>query len=316
MRIPDTSGAPEDAMMQVTARTKRPNLDELGLSLGKRVRLHRLLYDHGAKNGTALFLPLDQGLEHGPRDFFPNPDSLDPEFVFSLAAEADYSGVAVQYGIARKHLEKWAGRVPLILKLNGRTEIVPDEAAFSSCVASVEDAVALGADAVGYTLYVGSPAQAEDFRQFAEVRREADRLGMPLICWSYPRGKHVDAKGGRDSIYAIDYAARVAAELGADVVKLNMPVIDPEKAPLLPKPYNELAFSQDEAMAKVIRSAGRTLVLLSGGAKISDADLMHKARVALEAGATGFIFGRNVWQRPRPEALAIARQLRDMLAEY
>jgi len=255
-------------------------------------------------------------MEHGPRDFFPNPDSLDPEFVFSLAAEADYSGVAVQYGIARKHLEKWAGQVPLILKLNGRTEIVPDEAAFSSCVASVEDAVAMGADAVGYTLYVGSPAQAEDFRQFAEVRREADRLGMPLICWSYPRGKHVEAKGGRDSIYAVDYAARVAAEMGADVVKLNMPVIDPEKAHLMPKPYNELVFSQDEAMAKVIRSAGRTLVLLSGGAKVSDAELMHKARVALEAGATGFIFGRNVWQRPRPEALAIARQLRDMLAQY
>lgn len=302
--------------MQASTRVRRPSLDELGLSLGKRVRLRRLLYDHGAKNGTALFLPLDQGMEHGPRDFFPNPDSLDPEFVFSLAAEADYSGVAVQYGIARKHLEKWAGQVPLILKLNGRTEIVPDEAAFSSCVASVEDAVAMGADAVGYTLYVGSPAQAEDFRQFAEVRREADRLGMPLICWSYPRGKHVEAKGGRDSIYAIDYAARVAAEMGADVVKLNMPVIDPEKAHLMPKPYNELVFSQDEAMAKVIRSAGRTLVLLSGGAKISDADLMHKARVALEAGATGFIFGRNVWQRPRPEALAIARQLRDMLAQY
>ncbi len=302
--------------MQVRTKTARPTFDEMGLSLGKRVRLHRLLYEHGPGNGTALFLPLDQGLEHGPRDFFPNPDSLDPEWIFSLAAEADYSGVAVQYGVARKHLEKWAGRVPLILKLNGRTEIVPDEEAFSPLIAGVEDAVAMGADAVGYTLYVGSPAQADDFHQFAEVRREADLLGMPLICWSYPRGRYVDARGGRDSLYAIDYAARVAAELGADVIKLNMPVIDPAKASLMPKPYNELNYSQDEAMAKVIESAGRSLVLLSGGSKLSDDDLVHKASVAMEAGATGFIFGRNIWQRPREEALAMAGRLREMLTRY
>jgi class I fructose-bisphosphate aldolase len=109
-----------------------------------------------------------------------------------------------------------------VLKLNGKTEIPPDKAPISPCVATVEDAVHLGADAVGYTLYVGSPLQAEDFAQFRTVREDAERYGMPIIAWSYPRGEAIEAKGGRDSLYAVDYAARVACELGADIVKLTL----------------------------------------------------------------------------------------------
>ncbi|HEV8663454.1 MAG TPA: fructose-bisphosphate aldolase [Candidatus Methylomirabilis sp.] len=297
-------------------RVRRVTLDDLGLSLGKRTRLRRILYEHGPGNGTLLLLPIDQGLEHGPRDFFENPDSLDPEYQLRIAREGGYSGIVFQVGLAAKYMRGYEGSVPLVLKLNGKTEIPDDNQALSPCIASVEDAVRLGADAVGYTLYVGSPAQAEDFVQFMAVREEAERFGMPVIIWAYPRGEAIKKKGGRDGLYAIVYAARVAGELGADVVKVNMPVLDPEKDREAPKPYNTLRVSQEEAMERVVRAAGRTMVLVSGGSKISDADLMEKARIAMDAGATGLIFGRNVWQRPHDEALRISKEIRSLLLQY
>src|SRR5205814_2854589 len=185
-------------------------LDQRGLSAGKKARLHRILYRHGLRNGTALFLPYDQGLEHGPRDFFANPAATDPRYILRLAAEGGFNGIAIQIGLAEKFYWDYAGEVPLLLKLNGKTEIPSDERALSPVHASVAEAVRLGADAVGYTLYVGTPAQEQDFAQFRTVREEAQRLGMPLIVWAYPRGEAVDAKGGKDSFYAVDYAARTA----------------------------------------------------------------------------------------------------------
>ena len=145
-----------------------------------------------------MLLPIDQGIEHGPRDFFPNPASKDPDYQFRLAAEAGYSALACQIGMASKYYPDYAGQVPLILKVNGKTDIPSSAKAFSSCNASVEDAVRLGADAVGYTLYVGSPRQDEDLAQLRQVREDCDRFGMPLIVWSYPRGEAVDAKGGAE----------------------------------------------------------------------------------------------------------------------
>ena len=201
-------------------------LEDLDLPTGKKSRLYRLLYKYGPGNGRLMVLPIDQGLEHGPRDFFVNPDSANPEYQLRIALEGGFSAIAFQIGLAEKYLKMFAGKVPLILKINGKTDIPPDDEAFSPCHASVDDAVRLGADAVGYTCYIGSPRQDEDFSQFGRVRREAERAGMPLIMWAYPRGKHMEAKGGRDSLYAVDYAARVAQELGADVVKVNYPKID------------------------------------------------------------------------------------------
>ena len=280
------------------------------LSAGKRTRLHRLFYQHGPGNGTGLFLPIDQGLEHGPRDFFANPESANPEFQLKLAVDGNYSGIVFQIGIAQKYMNKWAGKIPLIVKLNGKTEIPSDAESYSSCLASVEDAVALGADAVGYTLYVGSPAQDRDFAQWETVRRDAERLGMPTIIWAYPRGEAVEAKGGKESVWAIDYAARVAAEVGADVVKVNFPTLSP--SPGSPKPYDTQKFSPEEGVARVVASAGKTLVLISGGEKEPDQELLDKARLSFEAGAAGLIFGRNTWQRPYDEALTLMRKLRDI----
>ncbi|WIG57715.1 MAG: Fructose-bisphosphate aldolase, archaeal class I [Ktedonobacterales bacterium] len=297
-------------------RVKRPVLADLDLSIGKRTRLHRLLYTFGPANGTLLLLPIDQGLEHGPRDFFPNPPSKDPGFQLRLAKEGNFSGIVYQIGIAEKYMNKYAGAVPLVLKLNGKTEIPPDKAPISPCIATVEDAVRLGADAVGYTLYVGSTLQAEDFVQFRKVREDADRYGMPIIVWAYPRGEAIEAKGGRDSLYAVDYAARVACELGADIVKVNVPKAFSEKDAAAPKPYNTLQPSREEAVRMVVESAGRTLLLFSGGEMQGEGDVIGKARVAMENGATGLIFGRNIWQRPFDEALKLSQEISDMMKEY
>ena len=283
------------------------------LSTGKRTRLRRLLYDYGPGEGTLLLLPIDQGIEHGPRDLFPNPASKDPEYQFRLAAEAGYSAIACGYGMASKYFPSYAGQVPLLLKLNSKTDIPPSDEVLSPVNASVEDAVRLGADAVGYTLYVGSPKQEEDFIQLGKVRQDCDRFGMPLVIWAYPRGRDIEQKGGRDSLFAIDYAARVAMEMGADVVKLNMPKLNAEKDKNAPAPYNELDVSQEEAIRMCVESAGKALVVLSGGSRIDDDKLLQQTRMITEAGGSGVIFGRNVWQRDWNSALQIIDQIKQSL---
>ncbi len=283
------------------------------LAPGKRTRLRRLLFEFGPGNGTLMLLPIDQGIEHGPRDFFPNPASKDPDYQFRLAAEAGYSALACQIGMASKYYPDYAGQVPLILKVNGKTDIPSSSQAFSTCNASVEDAVRLGADAVGYTLYVGSPRQDQDLAQMRQVREDCDRYGMPLIVWSYPRGEAVEGKGGPNSFYAIDYAARLAMEMGADVVKLNMPKIDPDKDKDAPAPYNELDIDQAGAIQHCVESAGRALVVLSGGSKVDDDTVLGHCREIMQAGGSGVIFGRNVWQREWNEALEIIAQIKETL---
>ncbi len=283
------------------------------LAPGKRARLHRMLYEFGPGNGTLMLLPIDQGIEHGPRDFFPNPASKDPEYQFKLAVEGGYSAIACQIGMAQKYYPDYAGRVPLILKVNAKTDLPSSARAFSTCNASVEDAVALGADAIGYTLYVGSPRQDEDLLQLQKVRQDCDRFGMPLVIWSYPRGEAVDAKGGAGSFYAIDYAARLAMEMGADVVKLNMPKINPEADAAAPAPYSEGGFSQEDAIRHCVESAGRSLVVLSGGSKVEDETVLRQTRLIMEAGGSGVIYGRNVWQREWSAALEIVEEIKQIM---
>jgi fructose-bisphosphate aldolase, class I len=300
---------------ETVRRYPRPALSTLGLSSGKQTRLKRLLYHHGPGGGTLLILPIDQGLEHGPVDFFDNPDAMDPTYQYELARDGRFSAIALHIGLAEKYYHEYAGDVPLILKLNGKTNIPPDNQSFSALTGTVEDAVRLGADAVGYTLYVGSPAQDRDFEQFHKLRADAERLGMPVIVWAYPRGEAVAKKGGKESLYGIDYSARVALELGADVIKVNYPVASAKDADT-PAPYNTLHLSPTDAFRKVVVSAGRALVLVSGGEKMGDDELLTKVRSSMDSAATGIIFGRNIWQRPREEALSLTRELHAIFREY
>jgi fructose-bisphosphate aldolase, class I len=297
--------------MNLAATHKR--LESLSVNLGKRVRLWRMLYGHGPGNGTLLVLPLDQGLEHGPADFFPNPAALDTDFQFRLALEGRYSAIALGIGLAEKYFKDYCGRVPLILKLNGKTNIPPDDDAVSPLTASVEDAVRVGADAVGYTMYVGTPRQDFEFLQFRKVRQAAERYGIPVVMWAYPRGSAIEAKGGKGSLFAIDYAARVAEEVGADIVKVHEP--DEETAGS-PEPYRSLQENAAERLRRVVRSAGKCLVLFSGGSRMDPSAALAKVALCMDAGAAGIIFGRNLWQRPFDEALALSRRVHEILSRY
>ncbi len=242
---------------------------------GKKVRFSRLM-----RNGHMLLLAMDQGIEHGPTDF--NEKNINPEYVFEIASKIDFTGFIVQKGVALKYWESYAGSTPLILKLNGRTNIVPKDEIYSSPVATVKDAVSLGADAVGYTLYVGSPMEAKMFKEFAEVEREARDYGMPVIVWAYPRGKFVKEEKTKEMVA---YAARTALELGADAVKVNY-TGDPE------------------SFKWVVKSAGKMPVLSAGGSKMSDEDFLKKIKEVMGAGAVGFAVGRNIWQNDKPYDMA------------
>ncbi|MCX6770874.1 MAG: fructose-bisphosphate aldolase [Candidatus Micrarchaeota archaeon] len=239
------------------------------------------------KNGRVLVLAMDQGMEHGPADF--NERNINPEYVCGIAAKGGFTGFAVQKGIARHYKECYSGKVPLVLKLNGRTAIVPKDDIYSSPVASVKEAAALGADAIGYTLYVGSPREADMFRDFGAISAEADDYGLPVVVWAYPRGKYVkDEK----SVESVSYAARVALELGADIVKVN---------------YT----GSVDGFRKVVAAAGRCRVISAGGSKQSDADFCAKVRDVLAAGGVGMAVGRNVWQHDNP--MKIAGEIRKII---
>ena len=147
------------------------------------------------------------------------------------------------------------------------------------------------------------------------VRETCEKWAMPLIVWAYPRGKYIELKGGRDSLYAVDYASRLAHEMGADIIKLNVPRPS-DKDSAQPKPYNTLKWTHEEGVRRVVETAGRSMVLFSGGSKLSDEDLLEKARITMEQGATGLIFGRNMWQRPMKEALAITERIKNMLKQF
>ncbi len=250
--------------------------------IGKKTHMSRLM-----RNGHMLLLAMDQGIEHGPRDF--NEKNINPDYVCDIASKCKFTGFILQKGVALKYWENYAGSIPLVVKLNGRTEINPKDDVYSSPVASVKDAVSLGADAVGYTLYVGSPTEAKMFKEFAVIEQEAREYGIPVIVWSYPRGKYVKEEKSREMVA---YAARTALELGADAVKVNY-TGDPE------------------SFKWVVKSAGKMPVLSAGGSKLSDEDFLKKIKEVMSAGAIGFAVGRNIWQNDKP--LEMAAKMRKLV---
>jgi len=290
---------------------------------GELARARQLVDDHG----KSLILPYDQFIEHDARHLDAASDAGNPHYIMELARDGGYTGVAVHYGIAARYWSRLEGAVPLIAKINGKTSIPPQDRAFSAFTASVEDAVRVGAVAVGYTMYYGSPRESEDLPQLAGVRRECERLGVPLVVWAYPRGEAIDRKGGRDTSYALESAARMAMEMGATIIKSNVPQAAGAEFlsnPEAPKYFRELErellqTADDEAMQtrvdRVVAAAQGIPVLFSGGSEIDDDDLLYRAEVCVKAGCLGFIFGRNMWKRERGKALEITERLKTLLHE-
>jgi class I fructose-bisphosphate aldolase len=240
------------------------------------------------RRGRAMFLAYDQGLEHGPDSDF-DDRNVDPLFIINIAKKGGYTGVVFHKGIAERYGEEIEkSGVPLIIKLNGRTGLRKGEP-ISKPVCSVEEAKALGAVAVGYTLYIGSALEGEMFEDFDEIENDARKLGLPVITWIYPRGKAVKNDVSRKMI---SYAARTGLELGADIVKLK--------------------YGGNRGDLKwAVESAGRTKVVVAGGVKKGDKKFLEQVREIMDAGCVGLAVGRNVWQNEDP--LKISEEIRKII---
>jgi class I fructose-bisphosphate aldolase len=232
------------------------------------------------RDGRLLILAMDHGIEHGPVDFEPVPETVDPETVFDVATHDAVTGIAVGKGVAERYYPAYEDDVALVAKLNGGTNLRTGEP-FSPKNWSVDYAAELGADAIGYTLYPGSNHEARMFEEFREVQERAREHDLPVVLWSYPRGQGVKNDTSRE---VIAYAARLALELGADVTKVKYP-------------------GDPEAMAWATRAAGDVPVVLSGGSKDDTRAFLDRVRAVLDAGGAGLAVGRNVWQREDPEAM-------------
>lgn len=225
-----------------------------------------------------LYLAYDQGMEHGLSDF--DYRNMDPLFIINIAKHG-YSGLIVQKGIAEKYgREIKKARIPLIIKLNGKTNIVKGEP-LSRQICSVKEAKKLGAFAVGYTIYLGSEYEGIMLHEFSEIEREAHSLGLQAIAWIYPKGKSTE---GRSKDELMEYSARVGLEIGADVVKLK---------------YS----GNPSALKKAVRAAGRTEIVISGGEKTTESKFLKTARDVMACGVSGMAVGRNVWEAKDPIAL-------------
>ncbi len=290
-------------------------------SSGELARMSSML----RPNGTSMILPYDQFIEHDNRHRDPNVLAADPNYICQLAIDGGFNGVAVHYGVAKRYWTKFAGRIPLVVKINGKTSFPPQDKPLSVYTSAVEDSVRIGAAAIGYTMYYGSPRQDEDLPQLAQVRKLCDQYGMPLIVWAYPRGTAVEAKGGKECSYAIESATRMAMEMGATVVKANLPIAanagfeDVKDVPPYYRAVEKelMALGEDEQRLerakRVVEAAQGTPVLFSGGAETTDDDVYKNAQACADAGAFGYIYGRNIWKREKSAALAMSAKLQGFL---
>ncbi len=276
---------------------------------GTKANLARILMQ-GRLGGTGrvLILPVDQGNEHGPaRSFAPNPDAYDPHYHFQLALDAGLSAYAAPLGFIEAGAASYAGALPTILKLNSANSMARDkEAATQAVTAGVEDALRLGCAAVGFTIYPGSDAAYTMMEEIAELAREAKAHGLAVVIWSYPRGGNL-SREGETAIDIIAYAAHLAAQLGAHIIKVKPPTAHLELA-AAKAVYEKQRIDISSLSARirhVVQSAfnGRRLVVFSGG-EAKDLDgILNEVRAIRDGGGTGSIIGRNSFQRPRAEAL-------------
>ncbi len=234
------------------------------------------------KQDKALFLAYDQGMEHGPTDF--NDENANPQNILDIATSGLFTAVIFQKGVAEKYYlgSQAANKIPLILKLNGKTNLIDDPDPYSPQICTVEEALSIGAKAVGYTIYVGSKHESEMFKEFSKIEEETHSQNLPLIGWMYIKGSGTQGKNvGELSAYA----ARLGLELGADIIKIKYP-------------------GDRELLARAVENAGKTKVVVSGGLKEDEGEFLETVKTVMSAGCIGMAVGRNIWQSENPIKLA------------
>jgi class I fructose-bisphosphate aldolase len=292
--------------MKITQRVRKILANYESDSPGTKANLARILM-HGRLGGTGklLILPVDQGFEHGPaRSFAKNPAAYDPHYHFQLAVDAGLSAYAAPLGMIEAGANTFAGAIPTILKLNSSNSHATSKD--QGVYGSVADALKLGCAAIGFTFYPGSDEQFEMMEEFRELAEEAKAVGLAVVLWSYPRG----GKLSRDGETAIDvtaYAAHLAAEMGAHIIKVKPPTdyIEQDDARKVYQSEKIAISTLPARIAHVVQSAfnGRRLVVFSGGAAKDLQGVLDEIRAVRDGGGTGSIIGRNTFQRPRDEAM-------------
>lgn len=241
------------------------------------------------KNGKAMFLAYDHGFEHGHTDLVGK--STDPNYILEIAVKGGYTGIVLQKGIAEKYYYNslYQKKIPLILKVNGKTNLFPKKQPYAPQNCSIEYAKKLGAKAVGYTIYLGSEYEAKMFKEFSKIQEEAHKLKLLVIAWMYPAfNELLEKEPERITLYA----ARLGLELGADIIKIKYP-------------------NSKEIFKKAVKIAGKTKIVLSGGPKIKEEKFLEIVKEVMEVGAIGVTVGRNVWQSKDP--LKISEQLKKII---
>lgn len=285
---------------------------------GVLTNLSRMM-NHGRLAGTGkmVILPVDQGFEHGPaRSFAVNPDAYDPSYHFSLAIESGCNAYAAPLGFIEACARDFAGEIPLILKINNSDSLYKSkEDPISAMTSSIDDALRLGCTAIGFTIYPGSTERKHQYEEIQKAAAEAKKAGLVVVIWAYPRGSTL-SKEGETAIDVVAYAAQIAAQLGAHIIKIKPPSNHVEQPEAL-KVYRDLNLKMERLSDRtrhVVESAfnGRRIVIFSGGeAKGTEAVLEEVKELAL-GGAFGSIMGRNAFQRPRKEAIQLLHSVMDI----
>ncbi len=284
---------------------------------GTLANLARML-NHGRLGGTGklVILPVDQGFEHGPaRSFAVNPPGYDPRYHFELAIEAGCSAYAAPLGFLEAGASEFAGDIPLILKLNNSDTLSTGGDPCPAVTGSVEDALRLGASAIGFTIYPGSNEQNTMYQDIRELGLEAKAHGLAVVIWSYPRGSGL-SKEGETAIDVIAYAAQIAAQLGGHLIKVKAPTahIEQEAARVVYEAQRIPIATLAERVRHVVQAAfdGRRIVIFSGGPAQDRKALVEEVRAIADGGGFGSIVGRNSFQRPKTEAIDLLHEIMDV----
>ena len=268
-----------------------------------------LMHGHLGGTGKLLILPADQGFEHGPaRSFAVNPPAYDPHYHYQIAIDAGLSAYAAPLGMLEAGADTFVGQMPTVLKVNSSNSWATsiDQAV----TGSVGDALRLGCAAIGFTIYPGSELIFEQIEEIRELSEEAKAVGLATVIWSYPRGGDL-SKEGELALDVGAYAAHMAALLGAHIIKTKLPTDHIEQKEAKPI-YKDADWStQAKRVAHMVQSsfAGRRINVFSGGAAKGADAIYQDARDIRDGGGNGSIIGRNTFQRPRDEALAMLAKL-------
>jgi len=288
-------------------------------SAGTLANIARML-NHGRLAGTGklVILPVDQGFEHGPaRSFAANPLGYNPLYHFELAIQAGCNAYAAPLGFLEAGAHHFAGQIPLILKLNNHDVLHDEKDPLPAVTGSVEEALRLGCSAVGFTIYPGSSHCGHMYEQLSAIAEEAKQAGLAVVVWSYPRGSEL-SKEGETAIDVVAYAAQIAAQLGAHIIKVKLPTAHLEQA-AAKKVYETEQIpikTLSERVKHVVQSSfdGRRIVIFSGGAKSDDKTVYEEARAIRDGGGFGSIIGRNSFQRPKADAVKFLQTIMGIYA--